>query len=87
MTFEDFAKVRRAGLEDDSVGPDLGLVSGQGDVEEVSAGSKVLEGERDVGAVVVPSQAVLVCHAHLVVVDLGFSISFLEKDASKTLFK
>jgi len=53
------------------VGPDLGLLGGQGDVEEVGAGPEVLEGEGDVGAVVVPSQTVLVRRTHLVdVVDL-----------------
>ncbi len=71
VTFEDFTKVRWAGREDDTVGPDLGLLGGQGDVEEVGAGPEVLEGEGDVGAVVVPSQTVLVRRTHLVdVVDL-----------------
>ena len=52
------------------MGPDLSLLGGQGNVEEVGAGSEVLEGERDVGAIVVPSQAVLIRRTHLVVVDV-----------------
>ena len=54
------------------MGPDLGLLGGQGDVKEVGAGPEVLEGKRDVGTVIIPSQAVLVRRTHLVVVDLAY---------------
>ena len=69
MPLQEFPEMGRASGKNDPVSSDFGVFGSQGDVEKVCVRSQVLEGQRDVGRVVVPSQAIFLGCAHFVAVD------------------
>ena len=76
MPQQKVSEVRRASRQDDAVGLKFCIVGGQGDVAKVRAGPELLEGERDVGTVVVPPQAVFVRRAHRVLTKSGHKLNY-----------